>query len=269
VRSARGSRRIKLGGRSTARNGATAGRSRRNRRRRSTNTLETPVSYLFTLFFCPVHPARDPELVSRNGSPHRAIVARHSDIESTMRYLKPSRSKAAAAKVNQISCEGKKKMISFTTPEGLEVDVVAGGDASVQVICDKLNETHFEGKLPPISAFAASRIKHPSGKPIHGITLKAEEVPDLRGLGTPWLILIQATYCDFPELIQVLLHEMTHVLLPDENPYHSPKFWATLREKWLLDFDLVLGVGLNEDEQPSGLTQRLLNSTAIHRAFGI
>ncbi len=160
-------------------------------------------------------------------------------------------------------------MIHFKTDDGGEVDVLDGGDAAIQVICDKLNQTHFEGKLPKISAFAASRIQHPSGKPIHAVTFKESEVPELRGLGTPWLILIHKNYCDFPELAQLLLHEMTHVFLPDESPYHSQKFWATLREKWMLDLDLMLGVGLNSDEKPSGLTKELLDKTALIHAIGL
>ena len=160
-------------------------------------------------------------------------------------------------------------MISFTTPEGFEADLVNGGDASLQVFCDKLNQTHFAGNLPPVSAFAASRLKHPSISPLQAITFKTEEAPDLKGLGTPWLILVHENYCEFPFVVQLLLHEMTHVLLPDENPYHSEKFWATLLAKWLLDSNLVLGVGLNGDEKCSGLTKQLLDATAVHRALGL
>jgi len=61
---------------------------------------------------------------------------------------------------------------------------------------------------------------------------------------------------------------MTHVYLPDEQPHHSEKFWNTLREKWLLDADLVLGVGLNGDETPKGLTKELLDQTSILRLWG-
>lgn len=160
-------------------------------------------------------------------------------------------------------------MIKMTTPEGLEADVLSGGDAAIQLICDKLNQTHFGGLLPPITASAASRFKHPGSKPLHAITLKTADVPDLKGLGTPWLVLIHENYCELPELAQLLLHEMIHVLLPDENPYHSQRFWATLREKWLLDSDLVLGVGLNEDEEPKGLVRDLLAIGATCRLLGL
>jgi hypothetical protein len=160
-------------------------------------------------------------------------------------------------------------MISITTPEGLEADIVSGGDASLQVYCDKLNETHFGGSLPPISVSAVSRFKHPTVESLHAITLKTDEVPDLQGLGTPWLILIDQTYCELPFVAQLMLHEMTHVLLPDENPYHSERFWATLRDKWLIEFDLVLGVGLNGDEKKSGLTKQLLDATSIYRHLGL
>lgn len=159
--------------------------------------------------------------------------------------------------------------IEFVTPDGLEVDLVDGGDASLQAVCDKLNQTHFEGKLPGISVFAASRLEHPSGKPIHAITLKTDEVPTLGGLGTPWLILIHKTHCDLPVLAQLLLHEMTHVLLPDENPYHSKRFWVTLRDKWSVDFDLVLGVGLNGDETPTGLTRQLFDIFSMYHRWGL
>ena len=83
------------------------------------------------------------------------------------------------------------------------------------------------------------------------------------------MILIHETYCDLPFVAQLMLHEMTHVLLPDENPYHSEKFWSTLRSKWLIDLDLVLGVGLNGDEEPSGLAGQLLDATSIHRQLGL
>ena len=160
-------------------------------------------------------------------------------------------------------------MTQVTTPEGFEADLKDGGDYSLQVICDKLNETHFGGGLPPISVFAVSRFKHPTIDPLRAITLKTNEVPDLKGLGTPWVVLIHEKFCQLPELAQMLLHEMTHILLPDETPYHSEKFWATLRDKWEQDFELILGVGLNGDETPSGLTKELLDATAVYRRFGV
>jgi hypothetical protein len=160
-------------------------------------------------------------------------------------------------------------MISFHRSDGFEADIFDGGNASVQVYCDILNQTHFNGELPPVSAFAASRLSHPTASPIHAITFKTDEVPELEGIQTPWLILVHHTFCDLPFVAQLLLHEMTHVLLPDENPYHSPKFWATLREKWLIDFDLVSGFGLNGDEEKSGLSKRLLDATLIHRMLGL
>jgi hypothetical protein len=159
-------------------------------------------------------------------------------------------------------------MISFKTPEGFEADVYSAGDAFVQFVCDTLNVTHFGGKLPPISASAASRLNHPTANPVHAITFRTDEVPELKGLETPWLILIDHRFCDMPFLVQLLLHEMTHVLLPDENPYHSHAFWETLREKWLLDFNLVSGVGLNGDEGPVGLTKELLDKLSAYRLLG-
>jgi len=159
-------------------------------------------------------------------------------------------------------------MISFETPDGYSVDVVSGGDASLQVICDHLNQTHFAGELPPISVFAAESLIHPTVSPIDAFTFKTDEVPELAGLQTPWLILIHKDFSVLPFLAQLLIHEMTHVYLPDEQPHHSEKFWNTLREKWLLDADLVLGVGLNGDETPKGLTKELLDQTSILRLWG-
>jgi hypothetical protein len=160
-------------------------------------------------------------------------------------------------------------MISLITPDGLEADILSGGDASLQSDCDTLNRTHFGGALPPITVSAVSRFKHTTVDPIQAITLKTDEVPELRGLGTLWLILIHEKYCELPFVAQLLLHEMTHVLLPDEKPYHSEKFWATLREKWLIDLNLVLGVGLNGDETPSGLTKQLLDGTSFLHYLGL
>src|ERR1700683_725048 len=159
-------------------------------------------------------------------------------------------------------------MISFTTPNGYHANLVSGGDASLQLICDQLNRTHFGGELPPISAFAATDLIHSSVSPIHALTFKREEVPESTGLDTPWLILIHQNFCALPFLAQLLIHEMTHVLLPDEDPHHSLKFWATLKEKWLIDFDLVLGVGLNADEMPRRLTNAILDAPAICRLLG-
>lgn len=160
-------------------------------------------------------------------------------------------------------------MISFETPDGYSVEVVSGGDASLQVICDRLNQTHFAGELPPISAFAAESLIHPTVSPIHAFTFKRDEVPELTGLSTPWLILIHRDFCVMPFLAQLLIHEMTHVYLPDEQPHHSERFWNTLREKWFIDSDLILGVGLNADETPKGLTKELLDQTAILHALGL
>jgi hypothetical protein len=160
-------------------------------------------------------------------------------------------------------------MISMKTVDGLEADIVSQGDAALQVFCDLLNASHFGGALPPISVSAVSRFNHPTTDPLHAITLRKEEVPETLGLDTPWLILIHQTYADLPFVAQLLLHEMTHVLLPDENPYHSQKFWVTLREKWLIDLDLVMGVGLNKDEQPSGQTKKLLDATSMLRHLGL
>jgi hypothetical protein len=154
------------------------------------------------------------------------------------------------------------------TPEGFSADVIEQGDFSLQVICDRLNQTHFSGTLPLISVHAVSSFKHSTQEVLHAITFKVEELPDFRPLGRPWVILIHKEHTAFPEVAQLLLHEMTHVLLPDENPYHSQTFWATLREKWMLDLDLLLGVGLNGDERPSGLTKELLDATSIYRDFG-
>jgi hypothetical protein len=161
-------------------------------------------------------------------------------------------------------------MISITTKAGLKAELLSGGDAWLQVFCDTLNETHFRGELPPISVCAVSRLEHPTAAPLHAIALKVEEVPEvpvLRSFGTPWVILIHRTYCELPFVVQLMLHEMTHVLLPDESPFHSKNFWATLKEKWKVDCDLVLGVGLNADETPSGLAKRLLEATSIHRSL--
>lgn len=160
-------------------------------------------------------------------------------------------------------------MTKIWTNDGFEAELVKGGDGSLQVYCDILNQTHFGADLPGIAVFATEYMKHPTASPLHAITLKVEEVPILKGLDVPWLILIQRNYCELPFVAQLLLHEMTHVYLPDNVPYHSETFWATLREKWLVDFDLVSGVGLNGDETPRGITKRLLNETALHRHFGI
>lgn len=138
----------------------------------------------------------------------------------------------------------------------------------MQVYCDILNKTHFGGALPPIAVFATDRMTHPTASPLQAITLKVEEVPVLKGLDTPWLILIQKNFCEFPFVAQLLLHEMTHIYLPDQEPYHSDAFWTTLREKWLVDFDLVSGGGLNGDESPRGTTKLLLDATVSHRLFG-
>jgi hypothetical protein len=156
-----------------------------------------------------------------------------------------------------------------TTHEGFEAEVIEQGGYSLQVICDKLNKTHFGGALPAISALAISSFKHPTLERLNAITFKTVELPDLRALGSDWVILVHERYCGLPDVAQLLLHEMTHVLLPDEDPFHSEKFWATLKEKWMLDFDLVLGVGLNGDEKPSGLVKELLNATALCRNFGL
>jgi hypothetical protein len=139
----------------------------------------------------------------------------------------------------------------------------------LQVYCDILNETHFEGALSQISVFATEHLTHPTVSPLQAITLKVADVPVLKGLDTPWHILIEKKFCEFPFVAQLLLHEMTHIYLPDEEPYHSENFWATLREKWLIDFDLVSGGGLNGDESPRGITKRLLDATALYRQFGI
>lgn len=160
-------------------------------------------------------------------------------------------------------------VIPIVTADGFEADVLSAGDASLQVFCDTLNNTHFDGALPPISIFAASRFKHPTVQSVHAITLKTDEVPALQGLGTPWLILIHRAYCDLPFVIQLMLHEMTHVFLPHESPYHSKKFWETLQSKWLIDIDLVLGVGLNGDEERGGLTKQLLDATEIYQQLGL
>lgn len=160
-------------------------------------------------------------------------------------------------------------MTSITTPEGLEANIVSGGDATVQAMCDILNRTHFGGALPPISAFAASRLEHPTLGLLPAITLKSDEVSDLRGLGTPWLVLIHERFCMLPFVAQLLLHEMTHVSLPDESPYHSERFWTVLKEKWLVDFSLISGVGLNEDEAPNGLTKQILDIASLHRSLGL
>jgi hypothetical protein len=156
-----------------------------------------------------------------------------------------------------------------TTTEGFEAEIVEQGACSLQVICDKLNQTHFSGNLPAISALAVSTFKHPTLQRLNAITLKIEECPALKFCGTDWVILVHQRYCGLPEIAQLLLHEMTHVSLPDEDPYHSPRFWTTLKEKWLLDLDLVLGVGLNGDEKPSGLTKELLALTTFLHGFGL
>ena len=156
-----------------------------------------------------------------------------------------------------------------TTTEGFEAEIVEQGACSVQAICDKLSQTHFAGKLPAIGVFAASGFKHPTLQRLNAITLKIEECPALKFCGAPWVILVHERYCGLPEIVQFLLHEMTHVLLPDENPYHSERFWTTLKEKWLLDLNLVLGVGLNGDEKPSGLTKDLLALTTFLHGFGL
>ncbi len=152
---------------------------------------------------------------------------------------------------------------------GFEADVRAKGSGSIQVVCDKLNATHFGGVLPAISTFAITRFQHPTKNPLHAIALRTEESPELTGIEIPWAILIHENYCDLPEVAQLLLHEMTHILLPDENPFHSARFWATLREKWMLDMELVLGVGLNADEAPTGLTKEILGLTRLCQLFGI
>jgi hypothetical protein len=160
-------------------------------------------------------------------------------------------------------------MDTIKTDDGLEADILDGGDEALQVSCNLLNQTHFSGMLPSISVFAVSRLEQPNGKPLHAIALKTENVPDLRGIQSTWVVLVHKNYCDFPFVAQLLLHEMTHVLLPDENPCHSETFWATLREKWEVDMGLVMGVGLNADENPRGLTKLHLDSLALLRKFGL
>jgi len=149
-----------------------------------------------------------------------------------------------------------------TTSEGFKAEVIEQGAQSVQSICDKLNQTHFEGRLPGITALAVSRFEHPHSERLNAITFKAEELPKDAAFGNPWVIFIHERYCGLPE-------QMTHILMPDESPYHSAKFWTTLKEKWLLDFDLVLGVGLNGDEKPTGLVQELLATTNLLRMLGL
>jgi len=159
-------------------------------------------------------------------------------------------------------------VIKLTTPDGFEADLLDGGDACLQVYCDELNRTHFGGTLPPITVSAVSRFKHPTSEVLFAITFKAEELP-VFGLQTPWLILIHQDYCAMPLGVQYLLHEMTHVFLPDEVPFHSEKFWSTLREKWLIDLELMMGMVFASDETPSGLGKRLLEMTAFHRLLGL
>jgi hypothetical protein len=159
------------------------------------------------------------------------------------------------------------QMTTITTPDGFEAVLLDGGDHSLQVICDKLNDTHFGGTLPAISVFAVRSISHPTVQVLHAITLKTQEFPDLRGIQTPWVILIQEAYCKLPFAVQLLLHEMTHVLYPDEN--HTEQFWTALRAKWLIDLPLVLGVGLHEDESPTGLIKELLDSIFACRRLGL
>lgn len=159
-------------------------------------------------------------------------------------------------------------MPSFETPDGIFVELIGTGDVLVQVLCDRLNQTHFDGKLPRISAFAATEIVHPTVSPVHALTFMQSELPKQVELSTPWLIVIHETFCVLPFLAQLLLHEMTHVYLPDEQPHHSAKFWATLREKWLINSELVMGAGLNADETPKGLTLEFLQQRAIAQSVG-
>jgi hypothetical protein len=83
-----------------------------------------------------------------------------------------------------------------------------------------------------------------------------------------WLICIHERFCGLPFLAQLLIHEMTYVLLPAEVPYHSQKFWDTLREKWLIDFPLVVGEGLNDDEIPQDTVAKVLLAKAAADLFG-
>jgi hypothetical protein len=160
-------------------------------------------------------------------------------------------------------------MTTITISGGFEADLRETGDVSLQGTFEKLKQTHFGGNLPEVSVFAVTRFKHPTEEMVHAFALKTEESPELRDIGTPWAILIHENYCALPGLAQYLLHEMTHVLLPNENPFHSAHFWATLREKWMLDLNLVMGVGLNGDEIPSGLTKEILSLTKVCHLFGL
>ena len=69
-------------------------------------------------------------------------------------------------------------MNTIITSEGFEADVTL----TLQPCCDMLNATHFDGALPLISAFAVSRFKHPTMHPLHAISIKTEEIPELQGL---------------------------------------------------------------------------------------
>ena len=160
-------------------------------------------------------------------------------------------------------------MISFQTPDEYRIEVFSGGDLMVQHLCDALNKSHFDGKLPSIMACAAQSIKHPEAKPIQAVTFRVSDVPELRGMQDEWLICIDQRFCEFPFLAQLLLHEMTHVLLPDEDPFHSRKFWQTLREKWLIDFGLVAGAGLNADEKQDEIVKKILAGQGVSEMLGL
>lgn len=158
-------------------------------------------------------------------------------------------------------------MTMITTSDGFEADLCEKSSGPLQAVCEKLNQTHFGGALPEILVLAVTRFKHPTTDVVHAITLRTKEIPELNGLEAPWVILIHENHCILPDVAQYLLHEMTHVLLPDEDPFHSARFWATLREKWMLDMDLILGVGLNKDEAPSGLTKEILDLANLSRSY--
>jgi len=154
-------------------------------------------------------------------------------------------------------------LVTLLTHDGFQAVIEHSGHAFVQAACDKLSQTHFDGNLPPIRCFVAEALLHPGAhfssneNFVQALTMETKDFVNADQISEPWIIFIDKRFCGMPLVMQFLLHEMVHVLYPNEDPFHSLRFWETVKEKWLKDLDLVMGVGLNADERPSGLSAEM------------